>query len=542
MSVLLAGQAGACPSGSLFDRTSALYERITRAQCDSLLGSLGSRRRRARSSRAHDPYAEADDPIATGLEALGPGDAARRDTRPVNELARRLAAGGLTRSPAAPITILGRDPVLHSRHRIGEAAATALAIGAASAAELLALRTSRLAAVRVDVGHAVASLLGFALQSTPDGDPGFDLVRGQPSTTRIVRCRDDRFLHLHGGFPHLHEGILRLLECGDDPSAIEAAALAWSAFELESALADRHLCGAVVRTPQEWAEHPQGRSLREWPVVRITKLGEAPVEALPDGPTPLAGVQVLDATRVLAGPTCGRTLAQYGADVLRIGSPKLPSVAPFVSETGHGKRSAFVDLETEQGRRCLDGLVRESDVFSDGYRPGALARRGFGPEALAAARPGIVAVSICCYGQAGPWATRPGWEQLAQSATGIACVEGGAQTPRLIPAAATDYTTGYLAAYGASEALRRRATEGGSWLVEVSLCRTAMWLQDLGADLDPTTASGLPPIPPLQVTTATPRGALTHLRPAVELAGVEVGWQRPSVPLGHDPAVWLPRA
>jgi hypothetical protein len=455
-------------------------------------------------------------------------------------LRERLTLGGLERLPAAPISIRGCDPILPARHPIGEAAATALALGGATAAELHALRGNRLASVEVDVGQATATLIGFALQSSPDASD-LDLIRTRLSTTRLAPCRDDRFIHLHGGFPHLHDGTLSLLDCSDAPEAIEAATREWSAFELEAGLAERGLCGAVVRSPAEWDEHPQGRTLRDEPIVRITKIGDAPAEPLAGGTTPLAGVRVLDATRVLAGPTCGRTLAQYGADVLRVGSPRRPSITPFVAETGHGKRSAFVDLETEPGRARFHELVREADVLSDGYRPGSLARRGFGPEAIAAERPGIVAVAISCYGQRGPCARRAGWEQLAQSTTGIAWLEGGPETPRLLPAAAADYTTGYLAAYGALEALRRRTTEGGSWLVEVSLCRTAMWLRDLGGGLDPGAASGLPAIAPLQVTTPTPWGALTHLAPVVRLSDVPVRWELPTTPLGHHPATWLPR-
>jgi crotonobetainyl-CoA:carnitine CoA-transferase CaiB-like acyl-CoA transferase len=457
------------------------------------------------------------------------------------DLAGRLAAGGILRMPEAPVKVRGRDPVLASRHAIGEAAATALALGGAAAAELLALRGGRLASVEVDVGAAAATLLGFLFQSAPAGARALELARAQPPATRLAACRDGRFIHLHGGFPHLSDGTLRLLGCAADGEAIDAAAARWDAFALEEALAQRRLCGAVVRSPEEWAQHPQGAALAAEPVVRLTRIGDAPPEPLPPAPDPLAGVRVLDATRVLAGPACGRTLAQYGADVLRVSSPALPSIPAFVLETGHGKRSAFVDLARPGGAETLRGLAREADVFCDGYRPGALARRGFGAAALAALRPGIVAVSVCCYGQWGPWAERAGWEQLAQSATGMAWTEGGAEAPRLAPAAATDYTTGYLAAWGALEALRRRAQEGGSWRVEVSLCRTAMWIQALGSALDPKAARGLPPIGPLQTTSQTPQGPLRHLAPVVRLSGVDVRWRRGSVPLGHDEPVWLPR-
>ncbi len=113
--------------------------------------------------------------------------------------------------------------------------------------------------------------------------------------------------------------------------------------------------------------------------------------------------------------------------------------------------------------------------FTQGYRGGSLERRGFGPDALAELRPGIVVVTINCYGDAGPWRTRPGWEQMAQTVSGMAVGQGEPDHPELVPAAACDYTTGYLAALGTLAALSRRAEAGGSYHVRVSLCQTATW-------------------------------------------------------------------
>lgn len=158
-------------------------------------------------------------------------------------------------------------------------------------------------------------------------------------------------------------------------------------------------------------------------------------------------------------------------------------------DTSHGKRSAWLDLDDAGAAATLRALVRGADVFSQGYRSGALAGRGFAPEDVAALRPGIVYVSINCYGHEGPWATRPGWEQLAQTVTGIAVTQGSPDAPVLIPAALCDYTTGYLAAWGVMAALARRAVEGGSWHIRASLCQTAMWVERAGAT---TTARARP--------------------------------------------------
>ena len=463
------------------------------------------------------------------------------------DLPNLLARGGLPSldfpDAVERLEVTGADPIFATAFPVGELAATALAGGGVAAARLWRLRGGDPQSVAVDVGAAAASLLGFVLQSQPGGREDVPLARLTTATTALYECGDGRFIHLHGGFPHLHEGTLALLGCAADADSIAAAVRTWKAADLEQALADRRLCGALVRTPEEWSDHPQGRALAALSAIEIERIGEAPVEPLPRGTRPLSGVRNLDLTRVLAGPTSGRTLASYGADVLRVASPHLPSIPPFVIETGHGKRSAFLDLRRTADVERLRELARSADVFTDGYRNGALAQRGFGAEALAELRPGIVVVALSCYGDVGPWATRAGWEQLAQSASGIAHLQGGQGgdgRPQLLPAAVTDYTTGYLAAWGAMEALRRRATEGGSWLVRVSLCQSAQWLLRLGVDRDPASATGLPSPAALQITSETPYGSITHLAPAVQLSRTPVFWERPTVPLGHNPPEWLP--
>jgi crotonobetainyl-CoA:carnitine CoA-transferase CaiB-like acyl-CoA transferase len=292
----------------------------------------------------------------------------------------------------------------------------------------------------------------------------------------------------------------------------------------------------MVRTPDEWKAHPQHAALEPLARLSVHKIGDAPVEPVGDGVRPLGGVRALDLTRVLAGPTCGRTLAAHGADVLLVNKEGMPNVPAFVLDTSHGKRSAYVDLDTEAD--VLRGLVRDADVFTNGYRGGALDKRGFGVEEVAAMRPGIVYVSISCYGDVGPWRERPGWEQLAQSVSGIAHTQGGDGPPTLVPAAACDYTTGYLAALGAMTGLALRATEGGSWHVQASLCQTAQWIIAEGARCDRDAATGLPDRAPWTTTSVTPEGTLTHLGPIVEMSATPPRWDRPSPPLGFDQPSW----
>ncbi|MCG8587730.1 MAG: CoA transferase [Proteobacteria bacterium] len=465
---------------------------------------------------------------------------------PLDELRREL---GLRLPAAGQLEINGREPVLPCRFPLARLAASALAAGGLAVSELWELCTGRRQRVGIDLSAAAASLLGFAVL---EGGP--PLPRPL-ATSSLYRGADGRWIHLHGGFPdspHLSDGILQLLDCADTTEAIAAGVAKWPAQKLEDALAAAGLCGAVVRTPEEWAEHPQGRALGRLPVVEVIKIGDSPPERPRVDVRPLDGVRVLDLTRVLAGPTCARTLAEHGADVLHVCSRSLPNFPAFVADTGHGKLSADLDLTRDGDVSRLRALVAEADVFSQGYRTGSLERRGFGPEELAALRPGLICVSVNCYGHEGPWRERPGWEQLAQSTTGIVHGHGRPDRPQLVPAAACDYTTGYLAALGALVALVRRAREGGSYHVRASLCQTAMWIERHGCDalapsrpvsvelgdppaLDPTA------IEPWRIQSETPYGRLTHLGPVLRLSETPTRWARPSVPLGTHPAEWPPR-
>jgi crotonobetainyl-CoA:carnitine CoA-transferase CaiB-like acyl-CoA transferase len=206
-------------------------------------------------------------------------------------------------------------------------------------------------------------------------------------------------------------------------------------------------------------------------------------------------------------------------------------------DTGHGKRSAYLDLKNETDADRLRELIRKADVFGQGYRLGAMERLGFGPGALHELRPGLIYTSINCYGHTGPWQARPGWEQLAQTVTGIAA-EHGNDRPRLLPAAATDYTTGYLAALGTIVALTRRAREGGSYHVRVSLSRTGMWLQSLGRTESSGPGVTEEVVAPAMIESETPHGKLYHLGPVLELSETQPRWDLPTVPLGAHEPVW----
>jgi crotonobetainyl-CoA:carnitine CoA-transferase CaiB-like acyl-CoA transferase len=287
------------------------------------------------------------------------------------------------------------------------------------------------------------------------------------------------------------------------------------------------------------------------PLMEIVRIGESKPEPLPNGDRPLSGIRVVDVTRVLAGPTCARTLAEHGADVMKISAAHLPNIGYQEFDTGHGKLSAYLDLREQRNVDTLRGLAQEADVFSQGYRPGTLGARGLSPEELASLRPGLVYVSLCAFGHTGPWASRRGFDTVIQSVSGITArqgeiVPGKTPGPQFYPVSAIDYCTGYLMAAGAMIALKRRAEEGGSWLVRISLAQVGKWIVDLGeipaAALRDTPAEfSSEELDRWSMVSETPSGRLRHLKPVVQLSETPPYWARPSVPLGYHPPVWPSR-
>ncbi|MFM0063445.1 CoA transferase [Paraburkholderia aspalathi] len=379
------------------------------------------------------------------------------------------------------VSLPGTDPGLPSVYRVGALAQATIAASGLAAAEYHRLRTGRRQHVTVEMRRALASFRSERYLRIDDGPPPAlrDPVMGFYAT------RDGRWIQLHTNFPHHLEGVLKVLGCANDRAAVAEAIRGWDGATLDQTLADAGLCAALIRTPDEWAALDQAKAIAGLPLFEIERIGDAPVEPPREAGAerPLAGVRVLDLSRIIAGPVAGRALAQHGAEVLMVNGPHLPNIAPLVIDNGRGKRSAVIDLRDATGRETLNGLVSDADVFLQAYRPGALTARGFGPEELARVRPGIVYVSVCAYGHKGPWAGRRGFDSLVQSASGIAFTEreaAGWDEPKHLPCQALDHATGYLAAFGAMAALARRATEGGSWHVRVSLAQTGRWLQSFG--------------------------------------------------------------
>jgi crotonobetainyl-CoA:carnitine CoA-transferase CaiB-like acyl-CoA transferase len=301
----------------------------------------------------------------------------------------------------------------------------------------------------------------------------------------------------------------------------------------------------VIRTPQEWRSHQHGSQMVGAPVVTIEKIGESEPEPLGRALRPLSGLRVLDLTHIIAGPVVARTLAEQGADVLHITVPELPDPLPMIMDTGIGKRNAYLDLKKLEDVSRMRTLCREADIFVQSWRPGSVARLGFGPEEVSRLRPGVIYVSVSAFGD-GPWGDRAAFDQIAQSVTGIAHTEGAGGPPRLVPTyLLNDYLCGYLGAAGVNAALIKRAKEGGSYHVKISLAGTSMWVQSFG--LLPTNqdmqGAQIDPISnPRYQRRNSAFGELHQLAPVAEFSRTVASWDLPPAPLGAHLAEWLPLA
>ena len=445
--------------------------------------------------------------------------------------------------PGEAIDVAGEDPVLPTRFALGETSADILLAIGVAVNDLWEMRTGDRQDLAISVTHAAAALRSYLYLEVDDAGlkAEFSQQAGRQGISTPHRTKDGRYLLPHMGLPHLAEKILRILDCEYELHSVVSAVAKWDALELENAIAEVGACGAMVRSETQWLSHAQGKALATSPVIEIIKIADSQPEPMRGDTSlrPLSGMRVLDLTRILAGPTCARTLAEHGADVLMVTAKALPQTRYFVVDTSHGKRTTFLDFNISEQRDALVDLIKTADVFSQGYRPGVMARHGFSPEDLAKIRPGIITTSMNCYGYEGPFAERAGWEQLAQTVTGIAAEQGGDQ-PRLLPAAACDYTTGYLAAYGTLLAMGLRARDGGSYHVKASLCQSAMFIQrQPRVDFDAKMADiQIRDIDEVRISSQTTYGEMKHLGPILRMSQTPPRWELPSSPLGSHLPSW----
>ncbi len=454
--------------------------------------------------------------------------------------------------PSEQIEIAGADPFYKTPFKAGESVAAALTMVGIAANDLWELRHGNRQGLSLDVRHAAAVLrtVDYTRKQNEEGQyvgvPPSDMMKKMLTTTQPWPTQDGKWLLPHLNLPSLTPKVLGVLKCEHSAEGVSSAVRQWEGEALEQAIADAQACGGLIRTPAEWLAHPQGQYLSALPVIEIRKVRDGAPRPVASTTRPLEGVRTLDLTRILAGPIAGRTLAEHGADVLMVTAPHLPQVAEHVRDTSHGKRSCFLDFEVARQAEIFRDLVASADVIIDGYRPGALTKRGFGREQLFDLCPGLIHLSVSCFGSGGPFKDRAGWEQIAQAVTGVCHTHGeaiGAGQPQLVSAPMCDYLTGYMGAIGVMLALARRAKEGGGYEVNVSLCQSAMFIQRQGLLKEFDSATGALTNAELETlyvkTNTTNHGQMLTLGPVLKMSETTPRWARPAPNFGLDEPVWL---
>ncbi|BBP72477.1 coa transferase caib/baif family protein [Pseudomonas sp. Seg1] len=439
------------------------------------------------------------------------------------------AALGLPRTPI-PFTASGALP---SAFAVTELACASIAAAGQAISELLNQQTGRLPEVEVD--RRLASFW-FATSIRPIGwqlPPLWDPVAGDYAT-------QDGWIRLHTNAPHHRAAAESVLGACTDRAAMAAKVAQWASKDLEQALVDAKGCAAEMRSWAQWQQHPQGLAVNAERLVQFTQEQDENPQTWKGSVTqPLAGIKVLDLTRVLAGPTASRFLAGLGANVLRIDPPTWnePGVVPEVTL---GKRCARLDLHDPTDRSVFENLLKDADILLHGYRADALEQLGFAAERRRQLAPGLIDVCLNAYGWSGPWQNRRGFDSLVQMSSGIA--EAGqrwkqADQPTPLPVQALDHATGYLMAASAIRLLTERLKTGNGGSARLSLARTAKLLIEHGPGTSEALRAEDEQDQGLQVE-QTPWGPAHRLQAPLQISGTPIQWALPATELGSHLPQW----
>jgi len=472
-------------------------------------------------------------------------DAPHSGFDPLDPLDDLLSVVGISRAESgASVSFDGQDPILPSVHRLGSCIGVPLMAGAVAAVAFHRHRRGPPQDLHLDLRQAVHTINpGAFWHPTLNEEPApHPLVFDNPFLVTPYRTADDRWVVAAAVYPHLAAKWCRFLDVPPDTGRVAEVIATWDAFELEEVASALGLPICVVRTPAEWRAHEQGALLAGLPVIGLERIGDAPPRDFGASERPFDGVRVLSFTHAVAGPAVGRTLAEHGADVLGATRPNDYEHEHIYAEANVGSRSAYVDLDIGLGKERAKELLTGADVVVNNHRLGSLERRGLDPGELADRYPGIVHVSVSCYGAIGPWAGRGGFDMNGSAVSGLMTVEGSPDEPRFPPTfLINDYVTGYMGAVGAMAALVKRATEGGSWHVTVSLTSTAMWCGSLGL-VDPTLAGSDDDHTlrdPVAYDASSPFGDVHMLAPPVRFSRTQPAWPDPIlVPRGSSRTKW----
>lgn len=449
-------------------------------------------------------------------------------------------------SSKVKVNISGKDPIIASRNPIAEATTIAHALMGYTTANLWQHRSGLPISVDVDIRSSLNQLMEGVMTKV-SGYPVAAMAEDPKllGNSTFYKTKDDKWIFYVTIYPELRDIVCKVLGCPPIKEEIAKATLNFTAEELENKIMTKGGTAVIVRTRDEWENHPQGKVLRNTSLVTITKIGDSPKETLQsikNGDLPMNGLRVLDNTHVIAGPVSARNMAELGADVLHISSPYHADPNWMIAETNIGKRSAYCDLNNTADVKAFYETLKQSDIYINSYM--GLEKKGFSLEKLSQKRPGLIILDFRAWGTNGEWSEYGGFDQLASSATGAAVREGSIDSPKLPPSyLLNDSIAAILGTAGVMEALKRRSIEGGSYHVHIDLARITMWIQDLGYYTDQQ-IEGLP-LPPKEAPESALKsvhsyfGKTVYLPTPIRYSAFMPNLKEGATPLGTSEMVFL---
>jgi crotonobetainyl-CoA:carnitine CoA-transferase CaiB-like acyl-CoA transferase len=473
-------------------------------------------------------------------------------TKAVNEV---LADVGMTSDDCGgEISFYGSDPILASPLRFGTMAAIGLAARSVAVAALWRQATGEGQNISVDVRKALRRFCGFfegkweTVNGRPPSPGGYAISPFLTIGDGFFReTRDGRYVVALDFYPQLFVRTLNFLNCSSSNESINNAISKWDAVELEQAAASEGLVLAIVRTNAEFRPEPQyTQVLSKMPLITVEKIGESdPVPLKASNNLPLSGIRAFGMGHVIAGGAIGRDLALYGADVLNIWRPRDSEVEGFAWDVQVGMRSTILD-DGKEDRARFDQLLQGADVFFANKRPGFLTKHDLDADALCKQKPGLIHATVVLHGEKGPWSNRPGFDEIGAAVSGLFAIEGSPTRPRQPPIVPIcDNVVAWLGTTGILAALRRRAIEGGSYRVVISLTRTVLWLLSLGifdkayAKATAGSTDEHTYMAPDLFTAETPLGSYQGMTDQVVMSRTPGSFRTVLVPRGASKPEWL---
>jgi CoA transferase family III len=469
------------------------------------------------------------------------------------ELNQVLANVGMTTDDSGgKITFYGQDPILPTQFRFGTMAAVGMAARSVALAALWRQANGAGQDISLDVRKALRRFCGFfeGKWETMNGRaPSGGSLRTSPffDIPFFRETRDGRHVIALDFYPALRARTLNFLRASENSESINNAIRKWTAVELEEAAAEAGLVMAMVRTNEEFRRELQYTEvLSKMPLITVEKIGDSdPVPLKASGNLPLEGIRAFGMGHVIAGGAMGRDLSLYGADVLNIWRPRDTEVDAFAWDVQVGMRSTILD-DSKEDHAQFERLLKRADIFFANKRPGFLSRHGLDAEELSAQKPGLIHATVVMHGEKGPWSNRPGFDEVGATVTGLFALEGSPTRPKqpvIVPIC--DNVVGWLGTTGILAALRRRAVEGGSYRVVVSLTRVVLWLLSLGifdkayAQATAGSTDEHRYVEPDLFTAETPLGTYQGMTDQVALSRTPGAFRTVLVPQGSCKPEWL---